>query len=102
MNSILRIATPPIVATIFVSVVAAQDFKRGLTALKAGDYTTALKEWLPLAEQGDASVHTNSKLFIKLVPSCKFEKGTTIYATGSVFANDQVRREQLLIIISER
>ena len=31
-----------------------QDFEAGWAAYDAGDYETALKEWLPLAEQGDA------------------------------------------------
>ena len=34
---------------------SAQDFDAGLVAYQAGDYTTALREWTPLAEQGDAS-----------------------------------------------
>jgi len=34
--------------------VPAQDFDAGLRAAQAGDYETALKEWRPLAEQGDA------------------------------------------------
>ena len=34
--------------------VAAQDFQKGLAAAKAGDFATALKEWKPLAEAGDA------------------------------------------------
>ena len=29
-------------------------FRRGLTAYDKGDYKTALREWKPLAEQGDA------------------------------------------------
>ena len=32
---------------------AAQDFEKGLDALNAGDYVTALQEFRPLAEQGD-------------------------------------------------
>lgn len=32
----------------------AQDFDKGMAAYKAGDYKTALKEFLPLAEGGDA------------------------------------------------
>ena len=31
-----------------------QDFDKGRAAYEAGDYTTALKEWRPLAEQGNA------------------------------------------------
>jgi len=33
---------------------SAQDFDKGVAAYEAGDYTTALQEWQPLAEQGDA------------------------------------------------
>jgi TPR repeat protein len=32
----------------------AQDFDKGLEAYQSGDYANALKEWRPLAEQGDA------------------------------------------------
>lgn len=32
---------------------AAADFKAGLAAYKKGDYAAALKQWRPLAEQGD-------------------------------------------------
>ena len=36
------------------SPVAAQDFQKGVTAAQAGDFATALQEWRPLAEAGDA------------------------------------------------
>ncbi|MDA7709257.1 sel1 repeat family protein [bacterium] len=36
------------------SSVAAQDFQKGHVAYEAGDYATAIKEWMPLAEAGDA------------------------------------------------
>ena len=39
--------------------VSAQDFQKGYAAYEAGDYATALKEWRPLAEAGDASAQTN-------------------------------------------
>ena len=39
--------------------VSAQDFQKGLAAYEAGDYATALKEWKPLAEDGDAAVQYN-------------------------------------------
>ena len=35
------------------------DFQQGLTAYKAGDYATALKEWRPLAEQGQVKAQHN-------------------------------------------
>ena len=37
-----------------VSVVAAQDYDKGLEAAKLGDFQTALQEWRPLAEQGNS------------------------------------------------
>ena len=36
-----------------VGVSAGADFQKGLTAYEIGDYATALREWKPLAEQGD-------------------------------------------------
>ena len=30
------------------------DFQKGLIAYQSGDFATALREWTPLAEQGDA------------------------------------------------
>ena len=30
------------------------DFQKGLTAAQSGGYATALREWTPLAEQGNA------------------------------------------------
>ena len=35
------------------------DFQKGLTAAKQGDYATAIKEWTPIAEQGDAAAQFN-------------------------------------------
>ncbi len=37
----------------------AADFQAGLEAYNRGDYATALKEWRPLAEQGDADAQFN-------------------------------------------
>ena len=31
------------------------EFKKGATTYQSGDYLTALREWKPLAEQGDVS-----------------------------------------------
>ena len=33
-------------------------FDEGLAAYQRGDYATALREWRPLAEQGDAYIRT--------------------------------------------
>ena len=37
----------------------AQDYQKGFAAYKAADYAAALKEWRPLAEQGDADAQYN-------------------------------------------
>ena len=36
-----------------------QDFQKGLSAYKSGDFATALREWTPLAKQGNAFVQFN-------------------------------------------
>lgn len=41
------------------SVGVAQNFEAGLSAAKAGDYATALQQWRPLAEQGNATAQFN-------------------------------------------
>ena len=40
-------------------VAIAQDYDAGLKAAQAGDFQTALKEWNPLADQGDADAQHN-------------------------------------------
>ena len=39
-----------------------QDFQKGLAAYESGDYATALREWKPLAKQGDARAQIQSGL----------------------------------------
>ena len=46
--------------------VTAQDLNKGLNAYKAGDYATALKEWKPLAEQGNASAQRKLGIIYEL------------------------------------
>jgi uncharacterized protein len=48
------------VLMLFVSVpVNGADFQKGLTAARSGDYATALREWTPLAKQGNAAAQHN-------------------------------------------
>ena len=35
------------------------DLQKGMNAYQSGDYATALREWEPLAEQGNASAQSN-------------------------------------------
>ena len=52
----------PIVFILFLfiwPILAHADFQAGLDAYNQGDYATALKEWRPLAEQGDATAQFN-------------------------------------------
>ena len=39
--------------------VYAQDYGKGVEAYEKGDFATALREWRPLAEQGDAMAQYN-------------------------------------------
>ena len=48
--AVLLVLTPPTMA---------QDFDKGFRAAEKGDYTKALQEWSPLAEQGDAATQYN-------------------------------------------
>ena len=57
-----------LIATVFLSIAiylgsvgvsAATDFEKGLEAYDKGDFATALREWKPLAEQGDADAQFN-------------------------------------------
>ncbi|MGY8937629.1 MAG: tetratricopeptide repeat protein, partial [Alphaproteobacteria bacterium] len=38
---------------------ASAEFHKGVAAYKSGDYATALREWEPLAEQGNAGAQSN-------------------------------------------
>ena len=54
MNRLLIL--PVLLLTLLVGTPAfSADFQKGLTAVQSGDYATALREWTPLAEQGNAS-----------------------------------------------
>jgi uncharacterized protein len=48
-----------LIALLFAAPVSAADFKKGVAAYKTGDYATVLREWKPLAEQGDAKSQYN-------------------------------------------
>ena len=58
MNRLLIL--PVLLLTLLVGNPAfSADFHKGVTAYKSGDFATALREWKPLAEQGDASAQFN-------------------------------------------
>ncbi|MEK9947016.1 MAG: tetratricopeptide repeat protein, partial [Alphaproteobacteria bacterium] len=58
MNRLLIL--PVLLLTLLVGTPAfSADFQKGLTAYDSGDYATALREWKPLAEQGDADAQFN-------------------------------------------
>ena len=48
------------------SLLVAQDYNKGFEAYKAGDFTTAIQEWKPLAEQGDIYCQYNMGLMYDL------------------------------------
>jgi TPR repeat protein len=50
---------------LFCTQPALADFAKGFDAAQKGDYATALKEWKPLAEQGDADAQWNLGLMYR-------------------------------------
>lgn len=66
MNRVSSLALPVaimisigVLSSLCFSIVRGQDFYVGLSAYDAGDYAAALREWQPLAEQGDAEAQNN-------------------------------------------
>jgi len=51
-----------LVLTLALASPAGADFKAGLDAYARDDYATALREWTPLAEAGDAFAQYNLAL----------------------------------------
>ena len=49
----------PIILWAFAVPLLAQDFNTGMAAYKSGDLSTALEEWEPLAEEGNAFAQFN-------------------------------------------
>lgn len=49
-------------AVLCIGIAAAGDFAAGLAAYEKGDYATAVKEWQPLAEDGEAAAQFNLAL----------------------------------------
>jgi TPR repeat protein len=58
MNRLLIL--PVLFFTLLVGTPAfSADLQKGLTAYESGDYATALREWTPLAKQGNADAQYN-------------------------------------------
>ena len=55
----LRFTITLVLSIVCLAVPACANYKAGLEAYERGDYATALREWRPLAEQGDASAQYN-------------------------------------------
>jgi TPR repeat protein len=56
MNKILLL---PVISILLFCAPVFADYAKGLDAAQKGDFVNALKEWKPLAEQGDASAQYN-------------------------------------------
>ncbi len=55
-----------VIALALATPVAAQDFEAGDKAYNRGDYAAALREWRPLAEQGDALAQASLGVMYRL------------------------------------
>jgi len=57
MNRLLIL--PVLLLTLLVGTPAfSADYQKGVTAAKSGDFATALREWTPLAKQGNAAIQS--------------------------------------------
>lgn len=52
--------------SVFGGSAGAQKFDKGSEAYESGDFATALQEWRPLAEEGDARAQYNLGLMYEL------------------------------------
>jgi uncharacterized protein len=59
MFGLIRTTIIAVVLAFNTGSILAQDFQKGFAAAQSGDYVTALQEWRPLAEQGDATSQNN-------------------------------------------
>lgn len=55
----MRILFAVLLVAVLATQASAQDFRAGLDAYDRGDFAAALREWRPLAEQGDARAQFN-------------------------------------------
>jgi TPR repeat protein len=55
----LRFPIALVLSIVFLAEPAWADYRAGMDAYLRGDYATALREWRPLAEQGDADAQYN-------------------------------------------
>ncbi|HSR55198.1 MAG TPA: tetratricopeptide repeat protein [Alphaproteobacteria bacterium] len=86
-NTIIPSAMALAVALLAASPSLAQDIERGWSAFLDGDYKTAISEWRPLAESGDA----RAQLFM-----------ATIYNTGSGVKKDHAEGAKWLSKAAEQ
>ena len=61
----LRVTITFVLSIICLAVPAWADFQAGMDANNSGDYATALREWLPLGEQGNAIAQYNLGLLFR-------------------------------------
>jgi TPR repeat protein len=77
MNRLLIL--PILLLTLLVGTPASSaDFPKGAAAYKSGDYATALREWTPLAEQGNVGA--------QYLLGVMYRKGRTALARVNVSA----------------
>ena len=61
-----------------VGMSASADFQKGLTAVRNGDFATALRQWTPLAQQGNAAAQNYLGLMYKKGEGVAQDYGTAV------------------------
>ena len=65
IRALLRRAAPLLLAAAVAAPAAGADFESGLAAADRGDFEEAMRQWLPLAEQGYPSAQHNVALLYR-------------------------------------
>lgn len=84
------------IITLVPNILLSADIQTGLEAYKKGDYVTALEEWLPIAEQGNADAQFSVGLLydrgLNVIPDYKIAvKWFTLASKqGHVFAQSNL------------
>jgi TPR repeat protein len=121
--SLLHVVKKLVLASALLSISAFADFQAGLDAYNRGDFATALKEWQPLAEQGEANSQYNMGLLYARgqgvaqdykqalgwyekaaeqgVPAAEYNLGV-MYANGQGVAADPEQAEKWFLKAAEK
>ena len=76
-----RLLILPVLLLLVGNPASSADLQKGVDAAQSGDYATALREWTPLAEQGDAFAQTLLGAMAKFRDVKTLQKFSAVHAS---------------------